>query len=776
MSARVALPVPPTPFVGRTADLDALGELLRGGAVRVLTLTGPAGVGKTRLAVEAARRAAPAFRDGAVFVPLAEVRSAAAVPAALLNSLGVSDTGARPPLELLTDLLASQAMLIVVDNAEHVVDAAESLAALVAASPASLLLVTSRRPLAIDEERCHVVAPMPVPDTPQITVEEALRSDAVALLASRMQALDARQRISDASVPYMVALCSRLDGLPLALELAAARCRALSLPDVVAALDRRLPLLTRGSRGRPQRQRTMADAVRWSYDLLDPAAAAVFRRLGVCIGGATLQTVQALAEDCDLDRVAVIDALDDLVAHSLVDHVDVSGSGRYRMLEVVREFAADELVVTGEEQQARRLHARHFLALAEAAAARFLGPGQADELDRLHREAPNLTAAVRWAVDDADAELALRLCMALRFLWYVRGSLSEGRALFSAALGLRGAPSALRARALVEASTLARHHGDFDSALGIVRESLPVARTVDDLDLLASARLQHGFVLHLLGRYGEARTALEESLAIRRSMGDRLGIARALHHLGLVAQFGDGDVERAWGLQCECLPLFRELGNTRHVATALIAMCDLARARGDLGTARTLLAEALSHVDRLVDTPLLVYALHHAAAIAADEGHLNRAVRLLGAADGLGRRSGAAPWPAVAATRERWLPRAERRLGAPRVSALHEAGSGLVHAEAVALATAMDDGAQDPLTRRERDIAALVAEGLSNRAIAERLVISERTVDGHVARILGRLGFSSRAQIAAWVAATSVAENRYTESGGSALGRGENRR
>jgi len=748
---RTALPVPPTPFVGRAADLDMAVGLAARPDVRVVTLTGPAGVGKTRLGIEVARRLAASFPDGTLFVALADVHDAVAVLPAVMRCAGTADVGSRPAFDVLVEVLGTQEILLVLDNVEHVIDAASSIARLVEACSGMTVLATSRRPLGIRAEHCLRVPPLAVPESPGISAGEALRNDAVALLVSRLQAIDARYQLADADVPALAGICSRVDGLPLALELAAARARELPLAAIRDALETRLPLLTGGERDQPARQRTMADAIAWSYDLLDAPAAALFRRLGVCAGGCMLDAAQALAGDCELSDVEVVDALGGLVAHSLV-HRDGDGT-RYRMLEVVREFAAAQLERMGEDIAARRRHARHFLDVAESASARQIGPEQADALDRLQADAPNLAAAVRWAVDDGDAETALRLCRSLRFLWYVRGSIAEGRSLFAAALAVPGAATGRRARALVEASALARHHGDFAAARALAGEGLAMARAGDDPDLLAAALLQHGFVLHLLRDYGAARAALEECLAIRHAMDDALGVARASHHLGLVAYFGDGDVSLAWEMQCRCLALFRELGNQRHVATALISMAELARARGELRRAQDLLADGVAEVTRLDDAPLLVYALHHAASIAADAQHPSRAVRLLGAAEGLEVTTGAAPWPAVAAGAERWLPGVERSLGTHRVAALRTAGRRTTAAEAVALVVAHDDGPADPLTRREYEIAGLVAVGLTNRAIAARLVVSERTVDGHVARILAKLDASSRAQIAAWVVA-----------------------
>ena len=736
--------------MGREDELSVVGGLLAKPEVRLLTVVGPAGVGKTRLALEVLR-ASTAGGGAAMFVPLADIRDPAGLSDGILAALGVAETGPRPAFDLVVESINDQPLLVVLDNFEHLMAAAPMLSELVDAVPGASFLVTSRQSLAIRCEHCVRLAPLSLPPLDSPSVSSTAGSTAVALFIDRVEAAGGAQFVlTEDSAVEVARICRRVDGLPLGIELAAARARSLSLRALADALDARLPVLDRGARDVPARQRTMAAAVTWSTDLLPDQSAAVFRRLSVCVGGATLDAAAALSADLGLSGGSLLDALDDLVSHSLLV---LDADGRYRMLEVVRDIALDELERAGEADAAKQRHARHFLGFAEAARGHLTGADQAAVLDAFHLEAPNFSAAVRRAVDAEDAEVALRLCVSLRFLWYVRGPLAEGRTLFAAALATPGAPADLRAAALSEAAALARHHGDFGAAERLTAEAVQLSKASDDDRLRAVTLLQRGFVLHLVGRYDDARIALEQSLAISHLLDDKLGVARASHHLGLVAAWGQADLGLAWELQCRCLALFQELGNERHVATVLIAMSELARGRGDLSAAHRLGDEARGHVRRLRDLPLAVYALHHAAALAADEDQLSLAARLLGAAEGIEARTGAAPWPAVAAGASRWLPSVQQRLGQRRVEALRAEARQLAVDDALTLAASRtDNSGEPPLTRREHEVVALVGEGLTNRAIGGQLFVSERTVEGHVSRILAKLGLQSRAQIAAWIA------------------------
>lgn len=431
------------------------------------------------------------------------------------------------------------------------------------------------------------------------------------------------------------------------------------------------------------------------------------------------------------------------------------------MLEVVREYAAERLDDAARES-ARDLHARHYSELAERIAGE-LGSGRyGDHLDRLERERFNLQAAVERFVERGDGEATQRLCAWLRSLWYVRGPVASGRALFAAALALSGATEATRAGALAEASALARQHGDRQVADQLAAEAVRLARLAGDRRLLAHCLLQQGFNAHLSERFDLARAALEESLSVATERGDEFGAALARHHLGFVAYFGAGDIERAYQLEFDCLATFRSLARERQVATTLFALTELARARREPQASQEYLEQASEIIARLSDLPLLVSLLASAAALAGDRHRYERALSLLGAAEALQRLTAAPTWPTLARVTSAWIARAERAVGARQAATLRRHGGRPPLPELIELLRTPDSSGApvDPLTVREREVAEHLGAGETNRQIAAALVISERTVDGHVANILRKLGFRTRSQVAAWVASEQVPQNR----------------
>lgn len=720
------------PLVGRESELDYLGTLLRDDSASLVTVTGTAGVGKTALAVEISRRVERDFPDGVHYVALADLRDPDLIPSTVLAAIGASDLGGRDPVAALAELIDDQRRLVVLDNLEHLLPAgSDAVIRIIEASPWLTVLVTSRRPIGLTLESCLHLSPLSA-------------SDAVQFLINRVRAVDPA---SDWPVDQdrLHEICERLDGLPLALSLVASRARTFSPAEIMLALDKRLPLLIGGGADLPERQRTMTTAIAWTYDQLDEAPAALLRRLAICVGGADLGTVHAMAAGLGWSEPAGLAALEELLTSSLLER---GSDGRFRMLEVIREFALEELARRGEREAAEQAHLAHFAAVAEEWARATAGPDQYAALDRMAQDAPNLTAAIRGAIERGEATDAVGLCISLRFLWYVRGPLVEGQAFFAAALALPGVPPRLRAKALIEAAALARHSGQLAGAATLTREAVSLARDDGDPSLIATALLQHGFVGHLRGDFQDARAALTEALEIRRQLGDVLGEARALQHLGLVIHFGDGDPAAALVLQQQAHALFDEVGNRRHLAIAMVLEMDLARELGDLRTARSLVAPVHQAIAELQDQPLRAHALYVTASLLADEGHRSQACRVLGAARNIERVCGASVWPVISAGVERWHPAVVAALGRPRVEALEAQGAAVERVDL--LVTRSND---DLLTRREREIASLVAQGLTNRAIADQLFLSPRTVDGHLGRVIAKLGCGSRAGIAAWVTA-----------------------
>ena len=749
------LPLPPTRLIGRAAELRAVGELLSSGRARLVTVTGPAGVGKTRLALELAHGV-----EEAVFVPLAEVVDPGEVPAAVLRALGTRQPGADPARALIA-ALRDRRVVLVLDNLEHLLEASPVIADVISACRGVTVLVTSRTSLRLLAEHVIPLSPLPVPaagETP--TPNDASHYAAIALFAERVAAVVPGFSLTPATLAPVLEICARVEGLPLALELAAARARALPLEAIAEGLEHQLGWLGGGLRDLPERQQTMRDALAWSWGLLDADAAALLARLSVFVGGFSLAAATDVCAPL-AERGHVLDVLDELVANSLLEPDRGGPEPRYRLLEVVREYAAERLDDTAREA-ARDLHARHYGEAAERVAAELASGRYGDHLDRLERERFNLQAAVAWLVERGDAEAALRLCIQLRSLWYVRGPFARGRALFAAALALPGASGATRAGASAEASALARQHGDRQAADELAAAAVELARRQDDPRLLAHCLLQQGFNAHLSERFDLARAALEESLDVASARGDELGAALARHHLGFVAYFEAGDVERAHELELDCLASFRRLGRERQVATALFALTEIARARREWTDAEAYLDEATEIIARLSDLPLLVSLLASAAALAADRHRYERAFSLLGATEALHRSTASPAWPTLARVTSAWIARAERAVGAGHAATLRRHGGRMPLPELIELLRTPDrSGAPiDPLTAREREIAQHLGAGETNRQIAAALVISERTVDGHVANILRKLGFRTRSQIAAWVASERVSSNR----------------
>lgn len=862
------LPAQPAPLIGRTRELLVARQLLLRPDVRLLTLTGAAGAGKTRLALALAENVLPALGGAAAFVDLAPVHDASLVVRSIGHALGVLEAERAPELERLQLALAGKRLLLVLDNFEHVLPAAAHLAELLAVCPHLKLLVTSRAPLRLRWEHVLEVPPLALPDIRQLPPLDVLAQvPAVALFTQRARAVDAGFRLTESNARAVAELCVRLDGLPLAIELAAARSRALPPQALLARLEHRLDLLAAGAADLPPRHRSLRAALAWSCDLLSAPEQILFRRLAVFRRGATLHAVAAVCADPDPCTQpacpAVWESLAALVDASLVrrEH-QADGEPRFNMLESIREFAQELLAASGEETEIRRRHALFYLALAEDAEPELRRAGQLEWLEHLTREYENLRAALAWTQDGpevtaaqpAPVEIGVRLAAALGWFWFLCGDRREGRTWLERCAGRAGDASvngSALARALCGAGLLAQYDNDYDTAGLLLEQALALGQECGDevvmsssltrlgslalargdfarAATLAAAGLEHAralgdrwgaaFALHTLGlvertlghieqasellaqslaqfralgerwgtaaslqglgqlalhtgEYARADVLWQERLALSRELGNRLAVAHTLDLLGTVARL-QGQYERARAFLDEALAIRRETGGWERLAWTLHGRGDLALAQGDVPEALACYRESLLLRSRAESRPGMAASLEAFARLAAARGQAVLALTLAGAAAAFHDAHGPSLESqhysyAVLASGPRSLdPLLEQAAQALSLEARASAwanGRALSLVQAVAYALACGDapgarpavsapGASMPgiLTPREREVAALVAAGLTNRQIAEALVISEGTARIHVEHILDKLDFHSRAQIAAW--------------------------
>jgi predicted ATPase len=649
------LPAPPTPLVDREGEVAAVGELLLHGGARLVTLTGPGGIGKSRLALEVAARLESGFADGVRFVELAADGTPDRVAATIAGALGLKESGTRPPLDALTAYLRKRRLLLVIDNFEQVAAAAPLLAEVLAAAPGLQVLVTSRTVLRLSGEHEVGVPPLSLP--PAGESQEAaslLRYGAVRLFVERARAANPDFALTAENAGAVAEICRRLDGLPLALELAAARVRILPPQALLARLDSRLGVLTGGARDLPERQRTLRNAIAWSYDLLGVDDRMLFARLGVFEGGFDLQAADAVRGDTAAGAEGspdIVDALGALVDQSLLRQEERHGEPRFTLLETIREYALERLRETADWREAHDRHAAYYLALAEAAEPALKGPAQLVWLQRLETEHDNLRAALSRFLEQDRIEEAVRLAWGLWLFWWFHGHVEEGGRWMEEILTRSGSlPPYPRARALSGVGVMAFARGDYARAQSLLEQSLPLFREVGDKSGVAGALIIPGQVATFRGEYARAEELLEESLALYREVGDEWDVALVLNFLGVIP-LRQGENERAARLFAEGLTVARRVGDRLPIRVSLYNLALVRQAQGDLAGARQLLEEGVALSAEAGDDASVAYDLEGLAALAGQQDQPERAARLFGAAEALWEAVGGVPVYAYAPDR-----------------------------------------------------------------------------------------------------------------------------
>lgn len=771
MDARVTAhartwPRPATGFIGREADVTEMCARFQQGA-RLVTLTGPGGVGKTRVALAVAERLDDAYPAGAVFVSLAPIADHRLVIPTIARTIGIMEQSGQPILDRLIDHLRDRRMLLVLDNVEHVVEAANSVAELLRACQHVSMLATSREPLHITGEQEYAVPPLPLPDPDSQPSASALSdNDAVRLFVDRATGVSSTFVLTEANAPAVNAICHRVGGLPLAIELAAARIKVLPPEELLARIELSanqgsLTLLTGGPRDAPERQQTMRDTIQWSHDLLTDDERRAFRQLAVFASGWTLEAVEAIVEQAD-----VFEMLASLIDKSLVQHVDRPGQpDRYWMLEPIRQFGLELLSQHGDERSdVRRRHAMYVLSIVDGLVNRLDSPGAAIWYERIESEHDNIRAALRWAKENGEVDLGLQLVAHVGKFWDQRGYLIEGWAHFESFLSMPGAErrTTTRAAALCTACRLLERLGRMERNLSLANEACAISAEHGDWDCLAHALLVRGIGYLQQGDDELAQADWEQAMRLLQASADRPHAARVLLHLSDLAR-RRGDHDRWRALVKEAHDLARSASVLTVTSLSLRYLGQIAEESGNDELAAERYRERL-RINRELGMPWSTsHTLEYLARLARRQGQFERAACMLACAAVLHERSGS---PFIATDDFEIVEEVQAVRDALSDDVFQAAWSrcqAMTMDEASEYAlqddvdrSAASESAPTTLTRRELDVLRLLVDGKSNQEIASDLFISPNTVTTHVANIMNKLGLDSRTAVATWAVRNSI--------------------
>jgi predicted ATPase/DNA-binding SARP family transcriptional activator/DNA-binding CsgD family transcriptional regulator len=771
-TAKHNLPAARTSFVGREHEMLEVKRALA--MTRLLTLTGVGGSGKTRLALEVARELVGTYPDGVWLVELAPLAEGELVPQAVTQALGVREQPGRSLTDTLTEVLQQRDMLLVLDNCEHLADSVATLVdTLLDSCPRLRVLATSRETLGVEGEALWRVSSLSVPDTDRLpTAGEMTRYDAVRLFLDRSRLRRPDFDLTPNNTEAVAEICQRLEGMPLAIELATARVGTLSVGQISERLRDPLGLLSAGGRTAGSRQQTLRGTLDWSYELLSESERTLFARLSVFAGGWSLEAAEAVGVGDGVEKDDVLDLLSKLVDKSLVvTALGAEGTPRYRMLEPVRQYAIEKLEEGREAEANKRRHAAFFLALAERAYPELRGPGQVEWLHRLILENDNLRTAMAWLLSAGDGQSAARLGSALWPFWYFRGQHREGRAVLKAALESKSTlPLTLRIRTTVAWGAMAYGQADLEAVEDYAEKIMELSRQAGD-DAYAEGWGRTGLGLLAMNRqdYEGASAQLERAVTLLLESGEAHAAAQMRTVLGTVALL-QGDFAQAESRFEDGLAMARRVGDRAGIYNALFSLSQLALIRGDYEEARSGFDEGMALSRQMEDRANVAYCLEGIAAVAGMQGQTERSVRLFGAAERLLESVGVPVWNYYMIDRslyEHTIAELRDLLGEADFGEAWADGRAMTLDDAIEYALAVRKRAVTAtsereqaqvgskpiaLTHREEEIANLVARGLTNRQIASELVISEHTAATHIRRILKKLGLQSRSQVGSWLA------------------------